>query len=595
MEEFDFGGWATRNNVKCADGRVILKDAFKHNDGQTVPLVWNHQHTDMTNILGHALLENREEGVYARCKFNDTEPGQHAKKAVLHGDIVALSIFANQLKQQGGEVLHGAIREVSLVLAGANPGAFIDSVMKHSDEGDYKSEDEAVIYNDESIELSHAEAEETKPSEEKKEETPAKEDETKERTVQDVYDEMSDEQKLAVTILVGQAIEAQENENKSEETEGGNEMKQNAFDQESTVKNETTLSHSQVESIFNNARKNGKLSDAVADAEVGEITYLAHATEGITATYGIDKIGELFPSEKNFTRTPIFMGRDTGWVKKVMSGVHHGPFAKFRSMFADISIEEARARGYFKKGTLKKEEVFTLLKRSTGPTTVYKKQKLDRDDIIDITDFEIVAWIKSEMRMKLEEELARAFLIGDGRLPDSDDKIKEDCIRPIWTDDDKLFTINKVVAHDGSEDDRAKQFIRAAIKSYAQYEGSGNATLYTTEEFLTDMLLLTDGDGRDLFDSVTKLATKLRVKEIVAVPVMKNQTRTVGGKTRGLMGIIVNLDDYNVGADKGGSINMFEDFDIDYNQEKYLIETRCSGALVKPFSAIVLEEEIPQG
>lgn len=594
MEEFDFGGWATRNNVRCSDGRTILKDAFKHNDGQTVPLVWNHQHGDMTNILGHALLENREEGVYAHCKFNDTVPGQHAKQAVLHGDIVSLSIFANQLKQQGKDVLHGAIREVSLVLVGANPGAFIDSVMKHSDDGVYKSEDEAVIYNDESIVLAHAEAEkkeEEKPSEEKKEETPAEAEEKTNRSITDVYNEMTDEQKLVVVSLVAQAIEEQTKEN-TDETEGGNEMKQNAFDQGSTTNNETVLSHAQVEGIFAAAKRGGKLSEAVSDAEVGEITYLAHAD---TPTYGISNIGELFPSEKNYTRTPIFMGRDTGWVSKVMSSVHHGPFAKFRSLFADISADEARARGYFKKGTLKKEEVFTLLKRSTAPTTVYKKQKLDRDDIIDITDFEVVSWIKTEMRAKLDEELARAFLIGDGRLPDADDKIKEDCIRPIWTDDDKLFTINTVVEHDGSDDDRAAKFIRAAIKAFAQYEGSGNATLYTTEEFLTDMLLLTDKDGRDLYDSVAKLATKLRVKEIVAVPVMKNQTRTVGGSKRGLMGIIVNLDDYNVGADKGGAINMFEDFDIDYNQEKYLIETRCSGALVKPFSAIVLEEAVAQG
>ena len=583
--KFDFSGWATRNNLKCSDGRTIMKDAFKHNDGQTVPLVWNHQHTEPSNILGHALLENREEGVYAYGTFNDTEAGQMAKTMVQHGDITQLSIFANQLKQSGGNVMHGAIREVSLVLAGANPGAFIDSVIRHGEESD----EEGVIYTGLDFELAHADAEDKKPEEtekaekaektektEKSEET-EKSDKKDDKTVKEVIDGMDEDERKVMYMLIEKALESGSKNDNNTDSEGGNTtMKHNVFDEASQDNNET-LAHSAetMQAVFADAKRYGSLKESA----------LAH---------GIDQIDWLFPEDTNVTNAPTFIDRDQGWVKKVMAGVHHTPYSRIKSMFADITADEARARGYM-KGNLKKEEVFTLLKRTTSPTTVYKKQKLDRDDVIDITDFDVVAWIKAEMRGKLDEELARAYLIGDGRLPDSDDKIKEDCIRPIWTDDDKLFTINAVVEHDGTEEGRAYAFIKKAIKARKGYKGSGNLTLYTTEDMLTEMLLLTDGDGRDLYEDETKLAKKLRVKEIVTVPVMEGATREVGGTTRALLGIFVNLDDYNVGADKGGAVNMFDDFDIDYNAQKYLMETRCSGALIKPFSAIVLEEEVDSG
>jgi HK97 family phage prohead protease len=563
--KFDFSGWATRNNLKCSDGRTILKDAFKHNDGQTVPLVWNHQHNEPSNILGHALLENREEGVYAYGTFNDTEAGQMAKTMVMHGDITQLSIFANQLKHTSDRhVTHGAIREVSLVLAGANPGAFIDTVICHGEESD----EEGVIYTGMDFELAHAETEE-KPNETNNE------GETKmdnEKTVQDVIDGMDEDEKKVMYALIGKALEEGANEAKHNDSEGGDTtMKHNVFDEASQENNET-LAHSAetIQAVFADAKRYGSLKESA----------LAH---------GVDQIDWLFPEDTNITNAPTFIDRDQGWVKKVMGAVHHTPYSRIKSMFADITADEARARGYI-KGNLKKEEVFTLLKRTTSPTTVYKKQKLDRDDVIDITDFDVVAWIKAEMRGKLDEELARAYLIGDGRLPDSDDKIKEDCIRPIWTDDTKLFTINAMVEHDGTEEGRAQAFIKKAIKARKGYKGSGNLTLYTTEDLLTEMLLLTDGDGRDLYEDETKLAKKLRVKEIVTVPVMEGAKREVDGAKRALLGIFVNMNDYNVGADKGGAVNMFDDFDIDYNAQKYLMETRCSGALIRPFSAIVLEE-----
>ncbi len=565
MKTFDFGGWATRNNLKCSDGRTIMKDAFKHNDGQTVPLVWNHQHNDPLNVLGHALLENREEGVYAYCKFNETESGKNAKLLVEHGDVSALSIYANQLKQNGSNVIHGAIREVSLVLAGANPGAFIDAVIRHGE----TSDEEAIIYTGKNISLYHSdEKKENKPVNEKK---PDEKKDTEE-TVADVFETLNEKQKMVVYAMIGQALdekEEPEDNNNDDDSKGGNNMKHNVFDKEDTTQKDV-LSHSDMEAIFSDVKRYGSLRDAV----------LAH---------GIENIDYLFPDAKNVTNTPQFIQRDTGWVQKVMKSVHHTPFSRIKSIFADITEEDARAKGYI-KGNLKKDEVFSLLKRTTTPTTIYKKQKLDRDDVVDITDFDVVAWLKSEMRMMLDEEIARAALVGDGRLSSSDDKINEQNIRPIWTDAD-LYTIKApvTVAVNATADEKAKAFIRAAIKSRKNYKGSGEPTLYTTEDVLTDCLLMEDTTGRVIYDSVSKLATALRVKEIVTVPVMENLSRDDNGTTYSLMGIIVNLTDYNIGADKGGAVNMFDDFDIDYNAQKYLIETRCSGALIKPYSAIALE------
>ena len=565
MKTFDFSGWATRNNLKCSDGRTIIKDAFKHNDGQTVPLVWNHQHNDPLNVLGHALLENRDEGVYAYCKFNETESGRNAKLLVEHGDVSALSIYANQLKQQGPNVLHGAIREVSLVLAGANPGAFIDSVVRHGEESD----EEAIIFTGEDISLYHADEKEDKPVDKKEESKSNKKED--EETVADVFETLNDKQKTVVYAMIGQALEEKEepeDNNNNDDSKGGNKaMKHNVFDNEDT---QDVLSHSDMEAIFADAKRYGSLKDSA----------LAH---------GIESIDLLFPDAQDVTNTPQFIQRDMGWVQKVMSSVHHTPFSRIKSILADITEEDARAKGYI-KGKLKKDEVFSLLKRTTTPTTIYKKQKLDRDDVIDITDFDVVAWLKSEMRVMLDEEIARATLVGDGRLASSDDKINEQNIRPIWTDAE-LYTIKApvTVAANATADQKAKEFIRTAIKSRKDYKGSGEPTLYITEDVLTDCLLLEDTTGRVIYDSVEKLATALRVKEIVTVPVMEGLTRTADSKEYGLMGIIVNLSDYNIGADKGGAVNMFDDFDIDYNAQKYLIETRCSGALIKPYSAIALE------
>ena len=580
--EYDFSGWATRNNIRCSDGRTILKDAFKHNDGQTVPLVWNHDHNDPLNVLGHALLENRDEGVYAYCTFNDTDAGRNAKALVEHGDVTALSIYANQLKQQGPNVLHGAIREVSLVLAGANPGAFIDSIIRHGEESD----EEAIIYTGEELVLEHACGGAT-PKKKKKEIEHAKEetDKTieevkggseemvnKEKTVQDVFDTLNEEQKTVVYALIGQALD-ESNQNENNEKEGNDNMKHNVFDQDQKEK-ENVLTHADMETIISEGKRYGSLKDS----------FLAH-----TAQYGIDHIDYLFPDAKNVTNQPDFIKRDDSYVQKVLRGVHHTPFSRIKSTHANITADEARAKGYI-KGHLKKEEVFTLLKRTTTPTTIYKKQKMDRDDIIDITDFDVVAYIKAEMRMMLDEEIARAILVGDGRSTSSDDKIPETNIRPIAKDDD-LYTIKApvAVAKDATEDAIAKAFIRTVIKSRKEYKGSGSPTLFTTEDMLTNCLLLEDNNGRIIYDSVDKLATTLRVKEIVPVEVMEGVTRTAGAKNLPLMAILVNLNDYYVGADKGGAINMFDDFDIDYNQEKYLIETRISGALVKPYSAIAFE------
>ena len=574
MSKYDFSGWATKNDLQCSDGRTIRRDAFKDNDGQTVPLVWNHQHNDSQNVLGHALLENRPEGVYAYCKFNDTPAGKNAKMLVEHGDVSALSIYANRLKQNQGNVTHGVIREVSLVLAGANPGAFIDSIMRHGE----CSDEEAVIYTGEDLVLEHADKEDEMENDNKKE-----------KTVQDVVDSMSEEQRNVMYALIGQALEdvkhSEEAENQNENNGEGedNEMKHNVFENDNNKQN-NTLSHAEMENIFKQAKRLGSLKEAV----------LSHADEhgdAIYDTYGIkpNKDGEgismLFPDYKNLNNVPEFIKRDTGWVALVMAGVHHTPFSRIKSMFADIREDEARALGYM-KGDLKKEEVFSLLKRTTDPQTIYKKQKLHRDDVIDITSFDVVAWIKAEMRMMLEEEIARAILIGDGRLADDDNKIQQQHIRAI-ADEDPLFAIHKDLQVAEGEDE-AKGFIKTVLRARKEYKGSGEPTMFLSEDMLVEMLLLEDKNGRVIYESEQALARALRVRNIVTVPVMEGAKNAKGKE---ILAIVVNLKDYNVGADKGGAVAMFEDFDIDYNAQKYLIETRCSGALVKPFSAIVIEEK----
>ena len=567
---YDFSGWATCPNLKCSDGRTIMNDAFKHHDGDIVPLVWNHQHNDPNNILGKALLHSRDGGLYAYCQFNDTEQGMNAKMLVEHGDISALSIYANDLKHNASRgVTHGNVREVSLVLAGANPGAFIDSIMKHGEESD----DEAIIYTDEPIEIYHADEEKGKS----KEETEVAEEKKAEsgKTVAEIIESMNEEQKTVMYGMIGEAlkqVDEKEEDNGDENTdEEENEVKHNVFDNEDQ---KDVLSHSDMQAIFADAKRHGSLKESV----------LAH---------GIEDIETLFPEPKSMNNPPEWINREMGWVKNVMGAVHHTPFSRIKSMFADLTEDDARAKGYI-KGNFKKEQVFSLMKRTTTPTTIYKKQKLDRDDVIDITDFDVVAWLKSEMRMMLEEELARAILVGDGRLASSDDKINELNIRPIWTDDD-FYTIKKKisVSANATDDQKAKAFIRACVKSRKEYKGSGNPTLYTTEDVLTDLLLLEDSTGRVIYETEDKLRSALRVSAIVTVPVMEGLKRTDEESNElNLMGIIVNLNDYNVGADKGGAVNMFDDFDIDYNAQKYLIETRCSGALVKPFSAIALEMHV---
>lgn len=582
-EPFDFSGWATKNNIRCSDGRVILKDAFIENDGKTVPLVWNHQHNDPSNVLGHALLENRDDGVFAYCTFNDTENGELTKVLVNHGDINALSIFTNQISQQGSNVVHGNIREVSLVHAGANPGAFIESVIRHGEMLD----DEAIIYTGEEFTIEHSltskkKSEETKYSEEDgKTGSTENTDENENETLEDVFNSLSDKQKDVVFAMIGQIFDEsdpeekddRDNENKSNDNEPNkedNKMKHNVFDSKNTT-DENAISHSDMMAVISDAKRYGSMKDSA----------IAH---------GIENIDYLFPDAKTINNAPEFIQREMGWVQKVMSAMHHTPFSRIKSVFADITEDDARAKGYL-KGKQKKDEVFALLKRTTSPTTVYKKQKLDRDDVLDITDFDVVAWLKTEMRMMLDEEIARAALVGDGRSSSSDDKINEQNIRPIWTDED-LYTIKALVdaGTNPTADALARAFIRSAVKARKDYKGSGEPTLYTTEDVLTDCLLMEDTTGRVIYDSVTKLAAALRVKEIVTVPVMEGLTRTdtTNGKVK-LMGIIVNLADYNIGADKGGAVNMFDDFDIDYNAQKYLIETRCSGALIKPYSAIVME------
>ena len=626
---YDFAGWATRNDLRCADGRIIRKDAFKDNDGKTVPLVWNHNHSEVTNVIGHALLENRGEGVYAYCSLNDTPTGKHAKEIIRHGDVEALSIWANNLKQHGSDVFHGVIRELSLVLAGANPGAFIEDVeFAHSDE----EGGAAILYNDcELTELYHSdegddpedpkepEEEETKEPKEPEQEPKNEgddpennEDEPKEEGDKEgeeggeelshsavpkdigekfkkVMKKLDKEDQQVVAMTLGMAL--------TEPNEGGEEMKHNAFDKDS---NGATMVHSiNFADLLEDAKKEGSLKAAVlvhaAEFEESADEYIAHAyphnEDGTEQTYGIANIHWLFPEARMTSPTPEWIKRDTDWVAGVINGVHHTPFSRIKSMYADVTEEEARAKGYT-KGKKKIEEVFTLLKRTTTPQTIYKKQKLDRDDIIDITDFDVVAWIKVEMRFMLEEEIARAILVGDGRSTASDDHISHEHVRPIWLDD-SLYTIKHLVA-----DPTPENVIDEAVLARINYKGSGQPVLYTTEEWITKMLLLKDTTKHRLYKTMEELATAMRVSKIVPVPVMEGLTRTVGegasAKVYGLIGLIVNLKDYTVGADKGGAVSLFDDFDIDYNQQKYLIETRISGAMTKPKAAIALEQDVTE-
>lgn len=565
MGNYDFSGWATKNDLKCMDGRTIRKDAFKEQDGVTVPLVWNHRHNDVENVLGHAVLENREDGVYAYCSFNDTAKGRAAKEQVMHGDIKSLSIWANRLRQKGNDVMHGVIRELSLVLAGANPGAYVDFVMAHGEE----DPDAFEACYDEPIELAHSDKNDERNKLEAKNSESSDNNSTnksEDKTVGEIIETMNEEQRDLLYGIVGTVLAEREGEDEEE-------MKHNLFDNE-TMENENVLSHDAMTTIINDGKRYGSLKES----------FLEHSAE-----YGIESIDYLFPDAKNLNTPPEFIKRDMDWVQKVLNGAHHTPFSRIKSMFADITEDEARAKGYI-KGKLKKEEVFSLLKRVTTPTTIYKKQKMDRDDVVDITDFDVIAWLKSEMRLMLDEEIARAVLIGDGRLASSDDKINEQNIRPIYKDEE-LFAVKATVSlsSNATDDDKARAFIKNTIKNRKNYKGSGNPTLFTTEDVVTDCLLLEDTTGRTLYTSVNDLATKLRVKEIVTVEPMEGVSREYGGKTYNLMGIIVNMNDYNIGADKGGAVNMFDDFDIDYNQQKYLIETRCSGALIKPYSAMIIE------
>ena len=593
---YDFGGYATRNNLKCADGRTIMKDAFVDQDGQIVPMVYQHDHNSPENVIGHCLLENRDDGVYAYGSFNDTDTGQLCKKLVRHGDLRALSIYANKLKQKAGNVLHGSIREVSLVLSPANPGAIIDyPILEHDDE----EPTEAIIYMNETIDIMHSDDDEDEinalaeeilahADEEKEEKKDVADTEKKapasEKTIGDVFNELTEEQKNVVYYMIGQALEEKGGSGEDDKDEGDNDMKHNVFENDGD-----SLQHGGID--FDAMMKDAKRLGSLREAFIEHSDELMHADDdnlvnpGTTnMTYGVGNLDYLFPDARTLTNQPEFIKRETDWVQVVMNGTHHTPFSRIKSIFADITADEARAKGYM-KGHLKTEEVFGLLKRTTTPTTIYKKQKMDRDDVIDITDFDVIAWLKSEMRMMLDEEIARAILVGDGRGNSSDDKINEQNVRPIYKDDP--FFAHRVDVVEGADDDiTAKNFIRMAVKSRKEYKGSGQPTLFTTEDVLTDMLLLEDDIGHKLYKSETELATALRVSKIVTVPVMEN----LSTNNKELMGIIVNLSDYNVGADKGGAVSMFEDFDIDYNQQKYLIETRCSGALTKPKSAIILEK-----
>ena len=627
-KSYDCSGWATKANMLCSDGRTIRKNAFEECDGKTVPVVWNHEHNDPNAVLGHAVLENRDNGVYAYISFNNTEAGQNAKTLVQHKDIDRLSIWANKLKQMGGDVIHGVIREVSLVLAGANPGAVIDSVMAHGD----GSEEEAIIrcgeYIDFDDELTHSDEGkkgETEVGTDNKEQKPAAKNDD-DKTVADVFNTLTEEQKTVVYAMIGQALEeagvdtddedkkevkhaASDDSTDSDETvadvfntltdkqktvvytmigqaledagvdtddvehseEGETDfMKHNVFDKETNTQDQEILTHSEFQEIIGEARRRGSLKDA----------FLEH---------GITDIDTLFPDAQTIDKTPGFIQRDNGWVAGVMAAVHKTPFSRVKSIFADITEDEARAKGYI-KGKQKKDEVFKMLKRVTTPVTVYKKQSLDRDDMLDITDFDMIPWLKQEMRMMLDEELARAYLFGDGRSTSAEDKINEQNIRPVWTDDD-VYTVKSEIAitKATTSEEKAQAFIKACIKSRKAYKGSGNPTMYMSEDMLTDCLLLEDKTGRVIYDTVEKLATRLRVNKIVPVPVMEGLSRIKGANTHFLAGLYVNLTDYNVGTDRGGDVTMFDDFDIDFNKQKYLIETRCSGAMCKPYGAVAIE------
>lgn len=567
--KYDFQGWATKNNVVCSDGLTIMPDAFKHNNGKKVPIIWNHDHTDPTNVLGHGILENRPEGMWIYGSFNDTEKGQIAKELSQSGDLDSLSIFASQLRKIGPRVANGDIKEVSLVLAGANPEAKIETVLRHSDDG---TEDAYIRFIDEDNKLIIQHSDEDEYYEE---------EEDMASDLDEIIDGMTDEQQEAVAFLLGQAIgiddddddddyeEYEEYEDDYEEDD--EDMKHNYFQGDNMG---DVLMHSDtIMAAISDGRRFGSMREA----------FIAH---------GITNLEVMFPDAMDALNGPVLKSREMSWVQNVMANTHHSPFARIKTVVADITEEEARAKGYI-KGTLKKEEVFSMLKRTTVPTTVYKKQKMDRDDVIDITGYDVLMFLKAEMRVMLDEELARAFLVGDGRLVDAEDKIKEDCIRPIWKDADLYSVKVKVEAPVTARgDDRAKAFIRAIVKNRKQYKGSGSPTGYFPEGIITDCLLLTDTTGRDLYEDVEKLARKLRLKEIVSVPIMDGMTRVSEGKTLELLGEIVNLTDYNVGTDKGGEVNMFDDFDIDYNQQKYLIETRCSGALVRPNAALIIEQDI---
>lgn len=584
--DYDCSGWATKANTKCYDGLTIAEDAFKGCSGQTVPMVYNHDHSSLDNVIGHALLENRKGGVYAYAKFNDTPTGQTAKKCVENGDLNAFSIWANGLQKSGQVVKHGVIRELSLVLAGCNPGALIQEVVKHSADNMDDEGCEAFIFNDPgSLSLEHGMDPEGNPLEEAvlahsddNKEDGKMAEETNGKTLKEVYNSMTDEQKECCHALVGLALEEQDGDG-GEDEEDESDMKHNVFDKDAGK--QTVLKHSidDINSIIKGAKTSGTLKAAFDNAgvEQGEIDELSH---------GIDNIDWLFPEDHLLDTTPRIIDKPDDWVSVVMGGVKHIPFSRFKSMFADLTPEDARAKGYV-KGNYKIEEVFGLLRRSTGPTTVYKKQKLDRDDVSDINSFDVVSWLRNEMRYKLNRELALAYILGDGRQAASEDKIDENCIRPIFNDAD-LFTIKVQMATTGLSkvEDKYKAFIKQVIRSRKEYRGSGTPTMFTTEDALTEMLLLEDGMGRTLYADEAALARKLRVSKIVTVPEMDGRKGAKGGD---LAAVIVNLSDYTVGADKGGAVSMFDDFDIDYNAMKYLIETRCSGALTTPYSAMAIE------
>lgn len=587
--DYDCSGWATKANVRCYDGLVIAQDAFKECSGKVVPMVYNHDHANVDNVIGHCLLENRPGGVYCYAKFNDTDTGKTARQCVESGDLSAFSIFANGLKKVGSTVKHGFIREVSLVLAGCNPGALIDEVVKHSADEDYEG-GEAFIYNEDGLSLTHGMDPEGNPLEDlthsadsgdavtddkaTQEEAKMADEKNEGKTLEQVYNSMTDEQKECCHALVGLALEEQEGGD-NDDGEEDDTVKQNVFDKDT---NATVLKHSieEINNVVKTAKSHGTMKAAFEDAGM-DSDELAHS---------IDNIDWLFPEDHLLDTTPRIIDKPDDWVSVVMGAVHHIPFSRFKSMFADLTEEDARAKGYF-KGNFKKEEVFGLLRRSTSPTTVYKKQKLDRDDMIDITSFDVVAWLKQEMRLKLNRELALAYLLGDGRLAASEDKIDENCIRPVFNDSD-LFTIKVQCKTTGltTVEDKYKALIKQILRSRKEYRGSGTPTLFTTEDALTEMLLLEDGIGHPLYADEAALARKLRVKNIVTIPEMEGRKGTKGGD---LVCLIVNLADYTVGADKGGAVSMFDDFDIDFNAQKYLIETRCSGALTTPFSAMAVE------